>query len=113
MNSNTEPHVQTQRHSVKREDIWQVCRMCPERPYVQLQVPVNAKSVQQVKFTIVSHDQGKIRHHYIEASLTEVHRLGRSGNSRYLCTVLHVVWRGSQEKSITLQYNYSAVGSSA
>ena len=47
-------------HSVKRTDLVQVSQYCPERPYVELQIPefVRVQTVKKVLFTIVSHDQG-------------------------------------------------------
>jgi hypothetical protein len=45
--------------SAERAELVNVCETCPEAPYIQLQVPDEAKRVQQITFTITSHDQGE------------------------------------------------------
>jgi hypothetical protein len=54
----TKPGSKVQRLSVKEGNGIALCRMCPERPYIMLYVPSNARVVDEVKFTITSHDQG-------------------------------------------------------
>ena len=71
---NIEQHLRT--HTVKREDIFQVCRICPERPYVELQVPENSRSIHRVDFTITSHDQGRSQHCCFEVNLTKMLQVG-------------------------------------
>lgn len=44
--------------SVAKEVKHAVCRMCPERPYVELQVPMDVAVVHDVSFIIKSRDQG-------------------------------------------------------
>ncbi|KAF4424738.1 hypothetical protein F53441_14220 [Fusarium austroafricanum] len=45
-------------HSVERKDAIQVHDHCPERPYVELEVPQDAKRVTAVTFSGTSRDQG-------------------------------------------------------
>lgn len=44
--------------SARRADLIQVHDHCPERPYLELEVPKDAKEVVAVSFTAVSRDQG-------------------------------------------------------
>lgn len=43
----------------EHKELLQVHDHCPERAYVEVQVPADAKKVVAVTFTAVSHDQGK------------------------------------------------------
>jgi hypothetical protein len=45
---------------VERKDAIQVHDHCPERPYVELEVPQDAKRVHAVTFAGTSRDQGKL-----------------------------------------------------
>ena len=45
--------------TAERADLIQVHDHCPERPYVELEVPQDAKSVIAVSFTAISRDQGQ------------------------------------------------------
>ena len=45
--------------SVERRDCIQVHDHCPEQPYVELEVPQDAKRVTSVTFGGISRDQGK------------------------------------------------------
>ncbi|CAM1508928.1 Fc.00g026670.m01.CDS01 [Cosmosporella sp. VM-42] len=44
--------------SAKRTELIQVHDHCPDRPYVELEIPQDAKSVVAVSFTTISRDQG-------------------------------------------------------
>ncbi|OAA55271.1 heterokaryon incompatibility protein [Niveomyces insectorum RCEF 264] len=44
--------------SAKRQDLVHVSPYCPERPYLELTIPDNARSVCSARFVITSHDQG-------------------------------------------------------
>lgn len=45
--------------AVSRSARVEVGECCPRQPYVELQIPENAKSVQRVAVTTISHDQGQ------------------------------------------------------
>ena len=47
-----------QGRSERREKVWKVARYCPERPYIELRVPGEIKTVYRIDFRILSHDQG-------------------------------------------------------
>ncbi|KAI0477852.1 heterokaryon incompatibility protein-domain-containing protein [Xylariaceae sp. FL0804] len=44
--------------SVERKDPYIVHQHCPDRPYLELQVPADVKSVKSIDFTVWSRDQG-------------------------------------------------------
>ncbi|KAF2705763.1 HET-domain-containing protein [Pleomassaria siparia CBS 279.74] len=44
--------------STSREKRINVCEYCPERPYVELQLPTNVTHVEKIVIRITSHDQG-------------------------------------------------------
>jgi len=58
-------------HSSKRAEELRIYQYCPERPYVELEIPefVRGKDVKHVVFTIVSHDQG-MNHSIIQYQAT-------------------------------------------
>lgn len=47
--------------TVERVELVNVCETCPEVPYIQIEVPDNARRIRQITFTITSRDQGKRR----------------------------------------------------
>lgn len=47
---------------IERSDLIQVHDHCPDRPYIELRVPDDAKAVAAVTFTTISRDQGGSRH---------------------------------------------------
>ena len=50
--------MDTREISTERRDVVNVSGYCPERPYLELQVPVDSDTVQSVQFSIRSRDQG-------------------------------------------------------
>jgi hypothetical protein len=44
---------------VKRSDPIGVAQYCPDRPYLEFEIPPHVKRVRRIVFTTVSHDQGK------------------------------------------------------
>ena len=53
-------HHQDRSVYARAEALFEVSWYCPERPYVELRVPLNIKSIRAVNFKTVSHDQGKL-----------------------------------------------------
>lgn len=45
--------------TAEHKELLQIHDHCPERAYVEVQVPADAKKVVAVTFIAVSHDQGK------------------------------------------------------
>jgi len=45
--------------SRQRRDPIEVCRNCPQRIYIELGIPADVQSVDQIVFTLSSHDQGR------------------------------------------------------
>ncbi|CAH0027674.1 unnamed protein product [Clonostachys rhizophaga] len=81
----------TTKCSASRAHPIQVHDHCPDRPYIELRVPSDARSVEAVTFTAVSHDQGwatsqnEVSFTWFEAS---VRRPGGRSNLRSM-TVMH------------------------
>lgn len=71
----------------EHKELLQVHDHCPERAYVEVQVPADAKKVVVVNFTAVSHDQGDTKCIVPWTLLLHLNRLGgQEGRA-----IMHVV----------------------
>lgn len=61
-NSETEQLAQLPGEAIilsrQRRGLIEVCRNCPQRIYIELRIPPDVQSVDQIIFTLSSHDQG-------------------------------------------------------